>query len=86
VLSHESQFGEGESKVIKMLCFGKENSKLVSWQKLANMIQTRYICVSNQDLKNPVRKLSLSDLHYFYNRFFMSLSVNHPKIDRFLQW
>ncbi len=34
----------------------------------------------------PNRKLSLSDVDYFYHRFFMSASVNLTKLERFLAW
>jgi hypothetical protein len=44
-----------------------------------------FFCLK-RNWKGPVRKLTLSDFHYIYNRFFMSVSVNSQKADRFLQW
>jgi hypothetical protein len=84
IITHESQWMEAESKMLKLEGFREQ--KLAPWQRLANIIHLRYLRTTRQDLKTTDRRLTLSDLHYFYHRFFMATSVNVPKFDRFLQW
>ncbi len=84
IITHDSQWLEAEGKMLKVEGF--RDQKMAPWQRLANVIHLRYLRITRQDVKNPARRLTLSDLHYFYHRFFMSTSVNAAKFDRFLAW
>ena len=84
IITHDSQWLEAESKMLKLEVF--RDAKVAPWQRIANALHLRYMRMTKQELKDPARKLTLSDLHYFYHRFFMATTVNVSKFDKFLQW
>lgn len=84
VLTHESQWAEGEIK--STMVHAVRDAKVVSWPGFANVLHARYLRASKQDFKNPERPLSMADLQYMYLRFVASTQVTVQQATRFLSW
>jgi hypothetical protein len=64
VKTNENQWWEAEGILTKKTAF--EGQSEISWYKLANWLQRRYIGATRQHMQNPMRPLSSHDFKYIH--------------------
>lgn len=85
VKTNENQWHEAEGLLLKKTAFAGKND--ISWYRLANWLQRRYLSATRQNLTSPVRPLSSHDLSYLRKLKFEDRNMVTPSdFDKFWEW
>ena len=85
VKTNENQWYEAEGILLKKTAFGGQLE--ITWPRLANWVQRRYLLATKQNLQTPVRPLTSYDLHYIHRLKFENKPVISQKdFDNFWTW
>ena len=84
VITNESQWGDSEGMLMRLKAFYQET---ISWQYMANLIQTHFLRSTRQDVTKPERPLSLSDLNFLAKwRFENKTTITKEAYEDFWGW
>ena len=84
VITNESQWGDSEGMLMRLKAFYQET---ISWQYMANLIQTHFLRSTRQDVTKPERPLSLSDLNFLAKwRFENKTTITKEAYEEFWSW
>lgn len=85
VKTNENQWFEAEGILLQKAAFG--NALEITWQRLANWLQRRYLMATRQSLQTPTRPLSQHDLNYLHRLKFSSAArISQKDFDKFWEW
>lgn len=85
VITNESQWGDSEGLLLRMSAF--QDRETITWEFMANVLQTHFLRSTRQDLADPERPLSLNDLNYLARTQFNNRRVlNKTDLEEFWKW
>ena len=84
VITNESQWGDSEGMLMGLKAFSEGT---ITWQYMANLIQTHFLRSTRQDVTKPERPLSLSDLNFLAKwRFQDKTTITKAAYEDFWAW
>lgn len=85
VKTNENQWYEAEGILLQKASFG--NATEITWQRLANWLQRRYLMATRQSLQTPIRPLSHHDFNYIHKlKFDSAPTISTKDFDKFWEW